>query len=61
LNTHYFSYYNQKYGKVPEEDHNQLAIEHCEKMINEMKSRVEVEYKRRTGKDIDDVYEELIP
>jgi len=61
LNTHYFSHYNQQYGKVAEEDHNQLAIEHCEKMITEMKLRVEVEYKRKTGKDIDDIYEELIP
>lgn len=41
LNTHYYSHYNQEYGKVYPEDHNQTAIDYIEKQIEMLKERQE--------------------
>lgn len=37
LNTHYFSHYNQDYGKVPERNECAEALEHLEKKIKVLK------------------------
>ena len=53
LNTHYFSHYNQQYGKVPERNEHEEAIKHLERMIDQLKCKQAVLASAK-GRDADD-------
>jgi len=39
LNTHYYSHYNQDHNKVPEVNDCELAVNHIENLLNELKEK----------------------
>jgi hypothetical protein len=41
LNTQYFSLYNQEYGKVKQEVHEETAVDYIEKQLDKLKEQQE--------------------
>ena len=54
LNTHYFSHYNQKYGKVEEVNESAEAIKHIEHMLEHLKAKAEGNERNLSMEDWDD-------
>lgn len=58
LNTRYFSHYNQEYGKPVIVNPSELAINHIEDMLEELKGR-QMGMAALKGKDVYDEHEKL--
>jgi len=58
LNTRYFSHYNQEYGKPEIVNPSELAINHIEDMLEELKGR-QMGMAALKGRDVYDEQEKL--
>lgn len=64
MNTHYFSFYNDKYDengnlKIVPEDRNQMAIENLEDMLKQLRAKETDMWQARNNGYLEDHYEDL--